>query len=159
MVDPQSSNQIIATALNPLFLPFYNQLCGNLDPHWCAYFGYRSFAQQDELYSHGRDKPGPIVTNAPGGSSAHNFGCAADFTWCEGGKYVWLKDDDSRWRDFMVCVLDCSLRDGSNYRDFGHVELKISVLWSDVGKVYNQTGNMNIVNDYIKAHLVDGPQP
>jgi peptidoglycan LD-endopeptidase CwlK len=40
--------------------------------------GYRSYERSDELYAQGRTVPGPIVTNAQGGESAHNFGIAAD---------------------------------------------------------------------------------
>ena len=37
---------------------------------------YRTFAEQNELYAQGRTKPGPIVTNAKGGLSNHNYGLA-----------------------------------------------------------------------------------
>lgn len=40
--------------------------------------GLRTFAEQDELYARGRTKPGPIVTQARGGESNHNFGLAVD---------------------------------------------------------------------------------
>jgi peptidoglycan LD-endopeptidase CwlK len=39
---------------------------------------HRGYARSDELYAQGRTKPGPIVTNARGGQSAHNFSIAAD---------------------------------------------------------------------------------
>ncbi len=35
--------------------------------------GYRSAAAQDELYTHGRSAPGPIVTYKRGGESKHNY--------------------------------------------------------------------------------------
>jgi peptidoglycan L-alanyl-D-glutamate endopeptidase CwlK len=34
--------------------------------------GYRSVQEQDELYTHGRSAPGPIVTYKHGGESKHN---------------------------------------------------------------------------------------
>jgi len=34
--------------------------------------GYRSPAAQDELYTHGRSAPGPVVTYKRGGESKHN---------------------------------------------------------------------------------------
>ena len=34
--------------------------------------GYRSAAAQDELYTHGRSAPGPVVTYKRGGESKHN---------------------------------------------------------------------------------------
>jgi peptidoglycan L-alanyl-D-glutamate endopeptidase CwlK len=39
---------------------------------------YRSYARSDELFAQGRTKPGPIVTRARAGQSAHNFGIAGD---------------------------------------------------------------------------------
>lgn len=41
--------------------------------------GFRSFEEQDALYAKGRTLPGPIVTNAKGGQSYHNYGLAIDF--------------------------------------------------------------------------------
>jgi peptidoglycan L-alanyl-D-glutamate endopeptidase CwlK len=40
--------------------------------------GLRSYKEQDELYAKGRTRPGPIVTQARGGQSNHNFGLAVD---------------------------------------------------------------------------------
>lgn len=40
--------------------------------------GLRTYAEQDALYAQGRTTPGHIVTNARGGYSNHNFGCAVD---------------------------------------------------------------------------------
>jgi hypothetical protein len=40
--------------------------------------GLRTYAEQDALYAQGRTAPGHIVTNARGGYSNHNFGCAVD---------------------------------------------------------------------------------
>jgi len=40
--------------------------------------GLRSWAEQGQLYDQGRTLPGKIVTNAPPGSSYHNFGLAVD---------------------------------------------------------------------------------
>ena len=40
--------------------------------------GLRTFAEQDAIFAQGRTKPGPIVTNAPGGMSNHNYGLAVD---------------------------------------------------------------------------------
>ncbi|WP_215782032.1 M15 family metallopeptidase [Paludibacterium sp. B53371] len=57
---------------------------------------YRSGAEQDELYAQGRTKPGPRVTNARAGQSAHNFSIkgqpaarAFDVVPVIGGKPIW----------------------------------------------------------------------
>jgi peptidoglycan L-alanyl-D-glutamate endopeptidase CwlK len=49
--------------------------------------GYRSYAEQDELYAKGRTEPGPRVTKARGGYSWHNFQIAFDIgIFSEDGK-------------------------------------------------------------------------
>lgn len=40
--------------------------------------GLRTYAEQDALYAQGRTAAGHVVTNARGGYSNHNFGCAVD---------------------------------------------------------------------------------
>jgi len=47
---------------------------------------YRSFIEQDDLYSQGRTKPGKIITNAKGGQSSHNIRRAVDFCILKGKK-------------------------------------------------------------------------
>ena len=49
--------------------------------------GGRTYAQQDALYAQGRTKPGNRVTNAPAGSSNHNFGIAFDVGIFDGKTY------------------------------------------------------------------------
>ena len=65
--------------------------------------GLRTYAEQDALYDLGRTTttkpdgtPQPIVTNAPGGCSNHNFGCAVDcypFTVGDAGGLDWNASD------------------------------------------------------------------
>jgi peptidoglycan L-alanyl-D-glutamate endopeptidase CwlK len=47
---------------------------------------YRSFKEQENLYSLGRTQPGRIITNANKGLSTHNYGLAFDI--------VFLRDKD-----------------------------------------------------------------
>lgn len=56
--------------------------------------GYRSFAEQDELYAQGRTKPGNIVTNAKGGESLHNYGVAFDIVDRKKGYNL----SDNQWK-------------------------------------------------------------
>lgn len=56
---------------------------------------YRTFAEQNALYAQGRTKPGPIVTNAKGGLSNHNYGLSFDFCLLKpNGSISWSLDDD-----------------------------------------------------------------
>lgn len=51
--------------------------------------GFRTFAEQDALWAQGRLRKGPVVTNAKGGQSFHNFGLACDLCPFKGGKPDW----------------------------------------------------------------------
>jgi D-alanyl-D-alanine dipeptidase len=56
--------------------------------------GLRDNALQARLYAQGRTAPGAIVTNAPPGSSWHNFGLAFDVAVLDAnGKTTWPEDD------------------------------------------------------------------
>lgn len=46
--------------------------------------GYRSFAEQNDLYAQGRTRPGKRVTNARGGQSFHNVRRAIDVCFLDG---------------------------------------------------------------------------
>ena len=63
-----------------LFFEFYKDIVDNvkIDGYWRVVQGYRTFAEQDELYAQGRTKSGIKVTNAKGGQSLHNYGLAVD---------------------------------------------------------------------------------
>ena len=50
--------------------------------------GTRTFAEQAALYAKGRTTAGPKVTNAPPGTSWHNYGIAIDMGCFRDGKYL-----------------------------------------------------------------------
>lgn len=50
---------------------------------------YRDKESQDALYAQGRTAPGPVVTNARGGESMHNYRLAFDVVPMRNGKCVW----------------------------------------------------------------------
>lgn len=53
----------------------------------------RSSAEQNALYAQGRTIPGPIVTRAQAGQSAHNYGLAIDVVPMVNGKPDWNGGD------------------------------------------------------------------
>lgn len=53
-----------------------------------AISGTRSYEKQNQLYAQGRTAPGPIVTNARGGYSNHNFSIAIDLGLFKGTDYL-----------------------------------------------------------------------
>jgi peptidoglycan L-alanyl-D-glutamate endopeptidase CwlK len=85
--------------------------------------GYRSLREQGALYAKGRTRPGAKVTNAPPGSSAHNWGCGCDFIFVDGdGK----RHYDGNWNLFGVLVKRAGLTWGGDFHsivDRPHCEL------------------------------------
>jgi len=87
--------------------------------------GYRSYAEQDELYAQGRTKPGSIVTNAKGGQSNHNFGIAVDFclTNKEGTAAYWTVN--AQWKRVAAIAKSMGFEwggDWTSFKDNPHLE-------------------------------------
>lgn len=88
-VDPRSAATI--ATLHPRVQPYAWKLIALAAANGIqikAISGLRSYAEQNALYEQGRSKPGPIVTNARGGYSSHNFGTAFDIGIFKGAQYV-----------------------------------------------------------------------
>src|SRR5271165_856983 len=126
--------------LHPLYAAFYDLLCDALPPEWDPYSGNRSFQEQDKLYAQGRTMRGRIVTDAPGGESAHNYGCATDWTLWENNLPIWIEKEDPRWQIFIDAVTKAGLRPGAEFGDVDHCELKLSVSWTKVFQVFTDEG-------------------
>lgn len=123
--------------LSHLFLPYYDALCENLPEEWAPYAGIRSLLSQDRLYAQGRTSPGGIVTNARGGESPHNYGCATDWVrWTMDGEPIWSDKEDPCWKEFINAVTSVGLRPGAEFGDVDHCELRIAVSWKTIGMIY-----------------------
>lgn len=74
--------------------------------------GLRTYAEQAELYAKGRSTPGARVTNAPPGSSYHNYGLAVDV--CPGipGSNPWKPDWTLKGSDGNLSTSWAAIRDG-----------------------------------------------
>lgn len=81
----------------------------------------RTFKRSDELYAQGRTKPGPIVTNAPGGSSYHNYGLACDFHIQVNGKDIWPNrpDKDNNWMKVVTIFKKYGFKWGADWDNDG----------------------------------------
>ncbi len=62
--------------------------------------GFRSIDEQNKLYAQGRTTSGPIVTNARGGESSHNYGLAVDCAFQKGGRLSYA--DTLYWRVYPL---------------------------------------------------------
>jgi peptidoglycan L-alanyl-D-glutamate endopeptidase CwlK len=75
--------------------------------------GLRTYDEQNALYAKGRTAPGPVVTNARGGYSNHNFGIAFDIGVWEGGKY---QGDSPKYKAAGVIGAELGLEWGGNWK-------------------------------------------
>ncbi len=90
-----------------------------------VYCTLRTPAEQDALYAQGRTKPGPIVTYAKAGSSAHNFGLALDFVPLQGGKPLWKGGD--HWKRPIEIAESLGLESASKwlkFKEMPHLQCK-----------------------------------
>lgn len=84
--------------LHPKFQPLARRFldeCQNAGHRLIITCGYRSIAEQDDLYAQGRTRPGKRVTCARGGQSWHNYGLAIDVVFIRDGKADW----DGPWEE------------------------------------------------------------
>lgn len=85
---------------------------------------FRSVEEQNALYAQGRTVRGQIVTNAPGGSSWHNYGLAVDVAFNNAnGQPSW--PDNANWSRYGELAVERGLEWGGNWRgiaDRPHIE-------------------------------------
>ncbi len=78
--------------------------------------GFRSFAQQQQIYDEGRTEDGNIVSEAPPGHSLHNYGYAVDVV-------DRLRGYDIDWAQLIRIGQYCSLESGGP-GDLPHFEYR-----------------------------------
>ncbi len=124
-VDPRSE-KVIATLLSQV-KPFARALVQKAALNGISIKiigGFRTYAEQDALYAQGRTSPGPIVTNAKGGYSNHNFGIAFDVGVFEREKYL---GDSPKYKAVGVLGTELGLEWGGNWKgivDQPHFQLR-----------------------------------
>lgn len=141
--------------LSPLYQPFYDALCKELDAYWQPFSGWRDAAHQERLYAQGRSEPGSIITNARAWDSPHQYGCASDWTiWTQDGQPIWIKADDPMWREYEAACEKVGLEWGGHFPriDAVHNELSTSIRWSVVGNIYRDEGYQAAIN-CIQEHI------
>lgn len=81
--------------------------------------GLRTWGQQAVLYAQGRTTPGNIVTNAPAGTSAHNFGYAVDLVPEDvlPGQPDWDVKNPA-WGRLLKVAPSCGLAEGAQWCQF-----------------------------------------
>lgn len=152
----QNRREVFAKGLSPLYLPKYQILCENLSDIWQPYYGLRSIFDQDRLFAEGRTTSGSIVTDARGGESAHNYGCASDWTpWSPDGKPIWLSAKDLKWQEYRDAITKAGLYWGGDFpghfKDIDHNELHLSLSWSKIYDTFKSNGYSNAIEAIEKA--------
>jgi peptidoglycan L-alanyl-D-glutamate endopeptidase CwlK len=103
--------------------------------------GTRTYAEQNALYAQGRTAPGPIVTNASGGYSFHNFGVAFDVGIFRGRSYV---------------------EGGSGYTSVGHLGERTGLEWGGRWRSFQDTPHFQYPGlnfDTLRSRLGQGLSP
>lgn len=117
--------------LHPVFQPYaraFKAACEVDGLDVLIYCTLRSMDEQAELYAQGRTKPGKRVTNAPPGSSAHNYGLALDGVPLLGGKPVWNATGPGAdlWKRYGELAVAAGCEWAGNwtrFREFPHVQM------------------------------------
>jgi peptidoglycan LD-endopeptidase CwlK len=102
--------------------------------------GLRTIAEQNALYAQGRSKPGPVVTNARGGQSNHNYGLAVDLCPFVNGKPDFTTN--SSYVAIGAEAVKRGLEWGGNWKkliDKPHVQLPGMTI-ADCRKFFNKGG-------------------
>lgn len=111
-------------ALHPKYRKAFTDFINEIDSTFKTSFrivqGFRTFAEQDDIYAQGRTKPGKIVTNAKGGQSFHCFGCAIDVVPIVNGDADWNFD----FKKVEPIAAKYGLYWGGNFKDYDHFEIK-----------------------------------
>lgn len=110
--------------------------------------GYRSLEQQDALYALGRSRPGRIVTKAPAGYSAHQYGVGIDL--CRDGDVAkpGLQPDYivAHYEPLAVAMEGAGLEAGlrwTSISDAPHIQLPLKhhgLTWPLLLGVYRRSG-------------------
>ena len=129
--------------LHGLYVPYYDALCDELGDDWEPTCGYRSFEEQERLYSQAIQ-----VTHARAGESAHNYGCASDWVRIVDGSFYWGLDP-CVWEPYFQAIEKLGLKSLAKNGDFPHNELLLNRSWKDILDAYNQ-GGMDNAYDLIR---------
>ena len=110
---------------------------------WVVTAARRTMAEQKAIYAQGRTAPGKVVSNAPPGSSAHNYGLAADLAPLKKDGSIWWGAPKSIWQKMADEAVKLGLTSGFYFKtifDAPHVE---SPSWKQRRALW-QSGKINV---------------
>lgn len=140
--------------LHPLYLKRYDKLCEILPIKWQPCQGRRTFEEQQKLFCQSK-LGGPEVTRANAGDSAHNYGCATDWTlFDERGQPSWPEHSDSVWEEYGSACKDAGLKWGNSFDDYPHNQLPLSLPWKSIGQIFREKG-IEAALILLQEHVLD----
>lgn len=122
--------------------------------------GKRSYARQEALYAQGRTLPGPVVTNARGDCSWHQYGLAGDFAFdgdptTERVEWTW----NGNWAKLGVIIQTAGLEwygaAGSPFREAPHAQMRAGLNLANA-RFLKAHGGLKAVWDEIDRRLAKG---
>ncbi|MBB2481947.1 M15 family metallopeptidase [Bacillus sp. APMAM] len=141
----QNHSDSFPTELNPVVKKRTNQLIKQAAKKGISVVitdGFRSAADQDQLYKKGRTVSGNIVTNAKGGESYHNYGLAVDFALkTPSGKIIWdmqydgNKNGKSDWYEVVDLAKNLGFTWGGDwvkFKDYPHLQMDFGLSIADL---------------------------
>ena len=139
--------------------------CHDLGADYYATSGLRSWKEQEKIYAQGRtikcpgcakNPCGHVISNAPPGWSAHNYGIAVDFARDKDLKKMGLQPDwDLKAYELLAVEAEkLGLEAGQHwakFKDAPHIQMpltKLGIKWPTLIKLYNE-GQMRAVWSYL----------
>lgn len=117
---------------------------------------WRSYARQEALYSQGRTLPGPVVTNARGDLSWHQYALAVDFAFkTPAGVWTWT----GNWAKLGSIIQAAGLvwlgAAGSPFKEAPHAQLTAGLSLAEA-KALKAKGGLPMVWAEVDRRLVKG---
>ena len=78
--------------------------------------GLRTIDEQNALFAQGRSTPGKIVTNARGGQSWHNYGCAVDCAIQNLDRSIDWNASHPSWKRMEEVGVSLGMTSGANWK-------------------------------------------
>ncbi|MBR0907000.1 M15 family metallopeptidase [Bradyrhizobium liaoningense] len=125
--------------------------------------GTRTYAEQELLYRKGRGSPGPIVTNAKGGQSNHNFAIAWDVGIFKNGRYLTgdTASEAKTYKKLAELARDGDLEwggDWTSFRDMPHYQLRLGLTLGQVKGLF-ESGKPYTDHNLEAFELAAPPRP
>lgn len=167
MTDWKTLNEQRLAKLHPIFAARVRGLLDAMESDGINILvtqGLRTREEQDALYAQGRTKPGPIVTNARGGQSQHNYGLAVDLCpddLLQAGLQLDWNASHPAWKKLLATAPRFGLAEGDSWSFKDTPHFYPAELPSTTGQLRFQyaKGGMKAVWGWFESVATTAPDP